>query len=127
MNEQFATQTEAYYEHVRNLGIDNPDQCWILTQFDTWERNPSYTGPDQPHPESPADNKPLNSYRLFSNSTGDLDIIYITPCGDAIKVAYIPAAECSAANPAVVWINPIIGVRGLVKIAALLEEYCSII
>lgn len=50
-NDRPATQTEAYNEMVCNLGAANADQCWILTPFDTWERNPSYTGPDQPHPE----------------------------------------------------------------------------
>lgn len=51
-NDPPATQGEAYNEMVRNLGSDRPDHQWILTSFDTWERNPSYVGPDQPHPES---------------------------------------------------------------------------
>jgi hypothetical protein len=51
MNDEMATQGDAYREMVGNIGSDNPDQCWILTPFDTWERNPAYTGPDQPHPE----------------------------------------------------------------------------
>jgi len=46
-----ATQAEAYREMVNNVGQDNPDHCWILTPFDTWERNPAYVGPEQPHPE----------------------------------------------------------------------------
>lgn len=36
---------------VANMGQDRPDQQWILTDFDTWEKNPCYMGPDQPHPE----------------------------------------------------------------------------
>ena len=32
-------------------GVDRPDQQWILTPFDTWEKNPFYHGEDQVHPE----------------------------------------------------------------------------
>jgi hypothetical protein len=46
-----ATQAEAYQEMVGNIGSDNPDNEWILTPYDTWERNPAYTGPRGPHPE----------------------------------------------------------------------------
>lgn len=49
--DRMATQSEAYCEMVQNIGADNADKCWILTPFDTWERNPAYTGPDVPHPE----------------------------------------------------------------------------
>ena len=51
MNDEPATQGDAYREMVGNIGSDHPEQCWILTPFDTWERNPAYTGPDEPHPE----------------------------------------------------------------------------
>lgn len=50
-----ATQAEAYREMVVNMGQDRPQECWILTPYDTWERNPAYVGPDEPHPE---DNRP---------------------------------------------------------------------
>lgn len=33
-------------------GADRPERAWILTPFDTWERNPSYAGPPVPHPEA---------------------------------------------------------------------------
>lgn len=51
MKEEFATQADAYREMVVNMGQDRPDHCWILTPYDTWERNPAYQGPPQPHPE----------------------------------------------------------------------------
>lgn len=51
MNEEFATQGEAYREWVNNAGQDRPEAAWILTAWDTWEANPSYTGPAVPHPE----------------------------------------------------------------------------
>lgn len=50
-NDQPATQAEAYREMVVNMGQDRPEQCWILTPYDTWERNPAYVGPEEPHPE----------------------------------------------------------------------------
>ena len=42
---------EAVREWVWNVGQDRADQQWILSDYDTWERNPHYTGPDQGHPE----------------------------------------------------------------------------
>ena len=46
-----ATPAEACKEFARNVGADHPDRAWILTDFDTWERNPYYSGPPVPHPE----------------------------------------------------------------------------
>jgi hypothetical protein len=46
-----ATQGEAAREYGANAGADQPERQWILTPWDTWERNPHYTGPDQGHPE----------------------------------------------------------------------------
>ena len=42
---------EAVREWVWNVGQDRADQQWVLSDYDTWERNPHYTGPDQGHPE----------------------------------------------------------------------------
>lgn len=50
-DDHIATRGEAYQELVRNMGQDRPDDAWILTDFDTWERNPYYQGPPVPHPE----------------------------------------------------------------------------
>jgi hypothetical protein len=46
-----ATMADADREYARNVGQENPDQCWILSDRDVWYRNPSYRGPIQPHPE----------------------------------------------------------------------------
>ena len=46
-----ATIPEAISEWARNVGRDNQDRQWLLSDYDTWERNPFYTGPDQGHPE----------------------------------------------------------------------------
>ena len=46
-----ATVSEAISEWARNVGRENQDRQWLLSDCDTWERNPFYTGPDQGHPE----------------------------------------------------------------------------
>lgn len=42
---------EAIEEQRLIFGEENPNKQWILSSWDTWERNPFYTGPDQGHPE----------------------------------------------------------------------------
>lgn len=46
-----ATPTEAVQEWAYNYGADRPERPWILSDWDTWERNPHYCGPAVPHPE----------------------------------------------------------------------------
>ena len=41
----------ACHEHALNYGEEQPDREWILSNFDTWVRNPHYTGEPGPHPE----------------------------------------------------------------------------
>jgi hypothetical protein len=42
---------EAVAEYARQHGAVETERAWILSPFDTWERNPSYRGPAVPHPE----------------------------------------------------------------------------
>jgi hypothetical protein len=42
---------EAIREWVWVVGRDRKDRQWILSNYDSWERNPHYSGPDQGHPE----------------------------------------------------------------------------
>jgi hypothetical protein len=49
--ENLATPREACRELARNVGAEQPERPWILTDFDTWEPNPFYSGPPAPHPE----------------------------------------------------------------------------
>jgi hypothetical protein len=49
--DNLATPTEACREYARIVGADRPEDAWILTDFDTWERNPFYCGPAVSHPE----------------------------------------------------------------------------
>jgi hypothetical protein len=41
----------AVSEGAREVGRMNPDRAWILTPFDSWEKNPFYVGPPVKHPE----------------------------------------------------------------------------
>lgn len=49
--DRLATPAEACREYAYNVGRDCPDVAWICTDFDTWERNPFYRGPEVSHPE----------------------------------------------------------------------------
>lgn len=49
--DHIATPSEARAEYARNAGADDPSRCWILTPWDTWEKNPHYRGPAVRHPE----------------------------------------------------------------------------
>jgi len=42
---------ESDREYARNVGMDNPDQAWILAPSDAWIKNPFYSGPPVGHPE----------------------------------------------------------------------------
>lgn len=46
-----ATMSDAVREYAENVGQENADRQWILSPYDSWERNPFYRGPAQPHPE----------------------------------------------------------------------------
>jgi hypothetical protein len=45
------TIQEAVNEFTEIVGRENADRQWILSNYDSWERNPFYRGEDQPHPE----------------------------------------------------------------------------
>lgn len=49
--DQPATIEDAVREYVYNVGRENKDRAWILSPFDSWHKNPFYTGPKVPHPE----------------------------------------------------------------------------
>lgn len=46
-----ATISDAVKEYAANVGAERPLVQWILSDYDTWERNPYYVGPDQGHPD----------------------------------------------------------------------------
>ena len=49
--DHMATPSESCREYARNFGADHPEQAWVSTPFDSWERNPFYDGPPREHPE----------------------------------------------------------------------------
>jgi len=57
MNERFSvtglvsTSPSHVKEYARNVGAERPNQEWILTDYDSWERNPHYRGVPGRHPE----------------------------------------------------------------------------
>lgn len=51
MFNELATKTDACREYARNVGYEDQERAWILTDYDTWERNPFYCGPPVRHPE----------------------------------------------------------------------------
>lgn len=46
-----ATRSDAVREYAYAVGHTRPLVQWILSDYDTWEPNPFYVGPDQGHPE----------------------------------------------------------------------------
>ena len=56
--DHLATMSEACKEFACNAGMDNPGDAWILTPWDSWERNPFYSGPPVRHPEDDSDDEP---------------------------------------------------------------------
>ncbi len=42
---------EAVSQWASVYGYEHQDQAWLLSDYDTWHRNPYYTGPEIPHPE----------------------------------------------------------------------------
>lgn len=42
-------------QYADAYGAEDTESAWILSPFDTWERNPHYVGPPQRHPEDDSD------------------------------------------------------------------------
>jgi|SRR5580704_1815614 hypothetical protein len=52
--ERVATPQEACREYAYTVGSEHQDRPWILTNYDTWERNPYYRSPEgYPYPPLP--------------------------------------------------------------------------
>jgi hypothetical protein len=47
-----ATMSEAVQQWAYVIGINRQYTQWLLSDYDSWERNPHYVGPDQGHPET---------------------------------------------------------------------------
>jgi hypothetical protein len=75
-----ATPSQACREYARNVGCDRPESAWILTDYDTWEPNPYYTGPPVSHPEDfdPTDYEDPTDYRMPAIGENEEEV----PTGD---------------------------------------------
>jgi hypothetical protein len=51
---------DAIREWVWIVGQDRPDVQWLLSDYDSWERNPHYNGPEQRHPEDYEYDEPVD-------------------------------------------------------------------
>jgi hypothetical protein len=51
----YGTEQDRVDQYTYVYGAERADEQWILSPYDTWERNPHYTGPDQGHPEDDYD------------------------------------------------------------------------
>lgn len=62
-DDRVANYQDAMAEYAMNVGNQNPDQAWILTDYDVWMPNPCYRGGPARHPEDdyfdPSDAKPM--------------------------------------------------------------------
>ena len=63
----------ALREYAGTHGADNDQHEWILSPFDSWEKNPHYTGKPGPHPESDY-GESHNGEFLIEESFDDQDI-----------------------------------------------------
>jgi hypothetical protein len=73
---------EAIEEQRQIFGMENPDKQWILSGWDTWERNPFYSGPEQQHPEDDHSHEDWESHQL-----------YLAEMKNEISHAYVPSTH----------------------------------
>lgn len=51
----YATDAEFDREGAREVGYENQNHAWVLSDRDCWYANPFYTGPKVKHPEDDSD------------------------------------------------------------------------
>lgn len=73
---------EAIEEQRQIFGAENPDRQWILSSWDTWERNPFYTGPEQQHPECDMAHEDWEAHQ-----------VYLAEIKNEISHAYVPSTH----------------------------------
>lgn len=75
---------DAVREWASVVGAERPDTQWLLSDYDTWERNPHYAGPAQRHPESYQDEPSEEELAEQCNAAVDqhLDMIELAEQAD---------------------------------------------
>jgi len=71
----FATEAEAIQEWVWSVGHERADCAWLVSSYDTWERNPYYRGPEVPHPEVAYEDAQAEAYRLSLQNKDGVDMV----------------------------------------------------
>ena len=61
---------EAVCQWAWNYGSTCPNHAWILSDYDTWERNPHYSGPPVRHPEAEPEDDQTNAPAGWNGSWG---------------------------------------------------------
>ena len=59
---------EGIAEQVQIFGMEQQDRQWILTGWDTWERNPFYHGEEQQHPEDDSTHEEWLEHQAYLKS-----------------------------------------------------------
>ena len=70
--------TAAIREWAWNVGSDpqNIERQWLLSDYDSWERNPHYKGPDMGHPEDDREAPEADEWMTVGLNTGANDPPY---------------------------------------------------
>ena len=71
-----ATIDQAIDEWVFNVGIDRKDTAWLLSDYDSWHKNPHYAGIPVPHPECEDFDQPLDIDDTVDDDFEDDEIIF---------------------------------------------------
>ena len=64
---------QALREWAWVVGAERLDQQWLLTDYDSWEPNPHYHGPDQGHPEDQCYDEDLSHDQTKNLSQDEID------------------------------------------------------
>lgn len=52
----YATDSDWDRSAASELGAENQNRAWVLTDRDVWHKNPYYRGPEVRHPEDDQEN-----------------------------------------------------------------------
>ncbi len=74
-----ATIPEAIREWAHNVGAEYPDRAWLNSNYDTWEKNPFYSGPPVPHPEADEDGDRQDAFFEPGESSSPTVWLGLTP------------------------------------------------
>jgi len=74
-DDRLATESEADAQYARNIGIERPDQPWVLSDRDVWYPNPAYRGPAVRHPEDDQDDDTYNPWESWSAAIPDTPLM----------------------------------------------------